>query len=397
MRRIGIIINIIVIISIYECPEIRGQAIHDPVVEKVAQGIQFTEGPVWKEGVGLLFSDIPQNTVFVWNPGTDATIYLNPTGKSNGLAIDNDGNLIMCQHFDRQVGKYVEGEDIQPLITHYEGKRLNSPNDLTIKSDGSIFFTDPPFGLNDEGGTSELGFSGIYRLSPSGALQLLDQTLNYPNGIVFSPDESKLYVSESDVADVYVWDVIDDTALANKTLFYDIPGQWADGMKTDTEGYLYVTGPVGLWIIAPDGTLVLSKTILPGTNSTNCNWGPEEEPTLYITAGNSVFKITNKKEEPQALNGIRRNALESNILYVPQPNPFSQLTSIAFFLEKESHINLAVLDNSGRKILILADRIFAKGQNNVFWNTLNVPDGVYFILMTVENDISVQRCIRLAG
>lgn len=397
IEKIGVIAITIVISGIIIIDEIDAQVIYDPVIEKVAEGIQFTEGPVWADGLGLLFTDIPQNKIFIWNPGSDATVYLEPTGKANGLAIDHDGYLIMCQHFDRQIGKYTEGEGIEPLASHYKGKRLNSPNDLTIKSDGSIFFTDPPFGLNDEGGTSELEFSGIYRLSPSGDVQLLDSTLNYPNGITFSPDESKLYVSESDVADVYVWDVIDDTTINNKTLFADIPGSWADGMKVDAEGYLYVTGPKGLWIYASDGTLILSETIIPGTNSTNCNWGPTEDSILYITAGNSVYQVTNKVIEPDDINRIEVNRSVDFELFSPQPNPLSGETLIPFFLNQMSRIQLSVLNSSGKEVNTLADNLFSKGEHALIWETACLADGVYFIVMEAEQFLTVQRCVKVSN
>lgn len=301
---------------------LNAQVLHDPVMEVVAQGFNFVEGPVWKDGVGLLFSDIPENKIYVWNEQSGSSVYHTPTGKSNGLALDADGNLIMCQHFDRQLGKYVEGVGITSIATHYEGDRLNSPNDLAIKSDGAIFFTDPPFGLDDEHETAELSFSGIFRLSPDGDLQVLDTTLNYPNGIAFSLDESKLYVTESDVADVYVWDVIGDTAITNKTLFYDIPGSWADGMKIDEQGYLYVTGPVGVWIFAPDGTLIQTIPVLTGNSASNCNWGPEVDPTLYVTSNSTVYKITNKSIDTILVTGL---TLEPDILEM-NPGDTEQLT-----------------------------------------------------------------------
>ncbi|MBN2523397.1 MAG: SMP-30/gluconolactonase/LRE family protein [Bacteroidales bacterium] len=371
----------------------KSQILYDPVIEIVDQGFNFIEGPVWKDGVGLLFSDIPENKIYVWTPQSGSNEYLTPTGKSNGLAIDAEGNLILCQHFDRQVGKYIEGMGIEALATHYEGKRLNSPNDLAIKSDGSIFFTDPPFGLNDEGGTSELGYSGIYRLSPEGNLQLLDNTLNYPNGIAFSLDESKLYVTESDVADVYVWDVVDDTAIANKTLFYNIPGQWGDGMKTDEEGYLYVTGPVGVWILSPEGTLI--QNIAVGTSASNCNWGPKEDPpTLYVTSNNTLFKITNRQEDPNALEMPDEKTVANPKLSMPRPNPFDTATLIPFYLDDDKTIHLSVIDMNGKDIVTLADGSYTNGWHDVSWNTNELGHGIYIIVLQTENTLVMQKCVK---
>ncbi len=367
------------------------QVLYDPVVEIVDQGFNFIEGPVWKEGVGLLFSDIPDSTIYVWTAESGTEVYLIPTGKSNGLALDDEGNLIMCQHFDRQLGKYLEGIGISPLATHYQGKRLNSPNDLVIKSDGSIFFTDPPFGLNDEGGTPELSYSGIYRLSSEGDLQLLDSTLNYPNGIAFSLDESKLYVTESDVADVYVWDVVADNTIANKTLFYDIPGQWGDGMKIDEEGYLYVTGPIGVWIFAPDGSLIQNVNV--GTSASNCNWGPEEEPTLYVTSNSTLYKISNRPEDPNSLNLQSSNPETNLALYTPRPNPFHDLTTIPFYLENTTEIKLSVFDANGREISTLAEGPFANGLHTIDWKTSGLSSGVYFIVLESNRDTLVKQCI----
>lgn len=265
----------------------------DPTVEKIASGFNFVEGPLWIEGEGLLFSDIPENKVFLLNTDSVVSTYITPSGKSNGLAFDIEGNLILCQHLARQVGKYVD-EIIIPLATHYNGTRLNSPNDLTVKSTGSIFFTDPPFGLNDEGGTSELGFAGIYSVTNDGKVHLLDSSLTLPNGIVFSPDETKLYVIESQIADIYVWDVINDSTLANKTLFYNMNTQWGDGMKTDENGFLYVTAANGLTIFSPQGELIENISI-GSSGPSNCAWGSVNgEPTMYVTAGNSVYRLRNK-------------------------------------------------------------------------------------------------------
>jgi sugar lactone lactonase YvrE len=257
-------------------------------VEKIAEGFQFLEGPVWKEDLGLLFSDIPANTVYLWSQVKGTSVYLQPSGNSNGLAIDARQDLVLAQHSKRRLAKLNEDGIETTLATHYKGKRFNSPNDMAIKSDGSIFFTDPPYGISAQ--QEELGFYGIYRLNPEGELQLLDSSLFRPNGITFSPDEKKLYVSESDACRIYVWDVISDSLIVNKRLFASMNAEGnADGMKTDPAGNLFATGPYGVWVYSHNGT-VLDTILVPG-QTTNCNWGDPDRKTLYITSGSGLFRI----------------------------------------------------------------------------------------------------------
>jgi sugar lactone lactonase YvrE len=277
--------------------------INNPIVTRLDDGFQFVEGPVWKNDLGLLFSDIPSNTVYLWSQESGRSIYMNPSGNSNGLAFDSDGLLILAQHGPRQISRLETGSALTPIATHYLGKRFNSPNDMALHSDGSIFFTDPPYGLMDQGGTSELGYNGIFRLSPTGDVQLLDSTLNRPNGICFSPDESRLYVSDSEVRRIYVWDVVGDTTITNKMEFaFMQPAGYADGMKVDSAGFLYATGPIGVWIFSQEGE-VIDTIPVPGQTS-NCCWGGEDGKTLYVTSGNAVYKIENRNENPEVLDRI---------------------------------------------------------------------------------------------
>lgn len=282
---IGLLINATAIIS-------NGQVFTNPVVEKVADGFIFVEGPVWLEGQGLLFSDIPGNKVYLFGIDSSLSVFKTPSGNSNGLSIDKKGNLILCQHGLRQVGKLEENGEYLTLAADFEGKRLNSPNDLHIATDGSIFFTDPPYGLK-EGEKSETGFSGIYHLMPSGKLYLLDSTLNRPNGIVLSTDEKRLIVSDSEARSIFVWNIVNDSTIVHKIKTARMePEGYTDGMKTDTDGYLYSTGPRGIWIFSPDGVFI--KLIeVPGQN-TNCAWGGTDRKTLYVTSGNTLYRIRNK-------------------------------------------------------------------------------------------------------
>jgi len=262
----------------------------DAKLEKISTGHVFVEGPVWKDGLGLLFSDMGSNSINKWNPESGTTIFLKPSFVSNGLTYDNEGNLILMQTGKRRVARLEkDGVKQTSLADKFEGKRFNSPNDIAVKSSGSIFFTDPDFNIPN-GEKAELSVKGIYRLDKNGSLKLLDDTFDKPNGICFSPDEKKLYVCESPKAIVYAWDVSNDSTITNKKLFYAIPEKgYADGMKTDPAGNLYCTGPGGVWVISPDGKL-LDKISTPET-PTNCSWGDSDRKTLYITAQTSVYRI----------------------------------------------------------------------------------------------------------
>ena len=270
--------------------------LNNPVVEKVAEGFSFTEGPLWLNETGLIFSDIPENKIMLYSIDSSVSEYLNPSGNSNGLTLDHKGWVIMAQHGPRQVARLEADGKITPLATHYDGKRFNSPNDLVVKSDGSIFFTDPPYGLNDQGGTSELGYYGIYRLSPEGVVFLLDKTLTRPNGICFSPDETVLYVDDCEALNIYAWDVENDSVIANKRLFASLTpnsanDRYADGMKIDRNGFLYISGPKGIWILSPNGDFVNTISV-PGQTA-NCGWGDEDGLSLYVTSGNAIYRIRN--------------------------------------------------------------------------------------------------------
>ena len=256
-------------------------------IEKIAEGFRFTEGPVWMEGK-LLFSDIPENKVYQWSKEKGIEVFLDSSGNSNGLALDSQGNLLLAQHGKRRVARIMNGAE-SALVDSFEGKKLNSPNDMTIHSNGSIYFTDPPYGIEED--EEELGFYGIYKLTLNGEITLLDKSLIRPNGLAFSPDEKKLYVADSQERKIYVWSVDERGTISDKKLFVDMKSEKkgsADGMKMGKDGLLYATGPGGIWIIDDKGNVV--KTIdVPG-QTTNCNWGPNGE-ILYITSGDAVYKM----------------------------------------------------------------------------------------------------------
>jgi gluconolactonase len=342
-------------------------------VQKVADGFQFVEGPVWKEGVGLLFSDINGNTIYRWSPDSGAVPHVRPSGNANGLALDAQGRLLAAQQGSRQVVRFEPNGTQTTLAVRFEGKRLNSPNDLVVKSDGSIWFTDPPYGISS--GLEELGFYGIYRISPSGALQLLDTSLRRPNGIVFSPGEKKLYVNDSEARIIYAWDVVSDSLIANKRQFasMNVAG-YADGMKVDAGGHLFSAGPLGIWVFASDGTPV--DTILVPGQTTNCNWGDADRKTLYITSGTAVYKtrpLLTSIGNPGTMG--YGGAYELGGSY---PNPFNASTTITYRVSRRSAVRLSVVDVLGREVIPLVNGEMEAGDHEVRFDGAGLASGVYF-------------------
>ena len=280
----------------------------DAVVEKLAEGYRWAEGPVWFDG-GVVFSDVPENIIHRWEPGAPgAKIFRQPSGGapsapafrepgSNGLARDAEGRLILCQHSMRRIARLEKDGKETALADRYDGKRFNSPNDLTIAKNGDIFFTDPPYGLakGEKSPIKELTFSGVYRLS-GGKVTLLTDELRYPNGIALSPDEKTLYVNTSDPRSPYVhaYDLQPDGTLAKHRVFFDVtpalrngPGL-PDGLKVDRAGNVWTSGPGGILIISPAGKHL--GTILTGVPTANCGWG-EDGGTLFITAQKYLLRV----------------------------------------------------------------------------------------------------------
>ncbi len=364
----------------------------DAELEKIAEGFQFVEGPVWIDGVGLLFSDIPANTVYKWTADGGAVSYLSPSGNSNGLALDIQGRLLLAQHGNRRIARIEENGTETALATHYNGKRLNSPNDIAVKSDGSIFFTDPAYGIS--AGQEELDFSGIYRISPSGVLQLLDSTIGWPNGIAFSPDETKLYVGDSEARIIYVYDVTDDTLIANRQQFAFMNASGStDGMKTDEDGHLFSTGPFGVWVYAPDGT-VLDTIEVPG-QTTNCNWGDDDRETLYITSGTAVYRIRIGEPNISSVDN-RQDTYRSQGKFYFYPNPFHSETTIFYTIPCDNYISLKVYDVLGNELETLVDEKMGAGKHKVIFDAAILTSGVYFCRLQAGNDfIESQRILFL--
>ncbi len=288
----------------------------DAKLEILADGFTWTEGPVWfgdKQSGHLLFSDIPRNSIFKWSQQDGIQLFMNPSGYtgvtyyglepgSNGLLKDLDGNLIACEHGDRRVSVLTPGGGKRTLADNYQGKRLNSPNDAVLRSNGDIYFTDPPYGLpqreNDR--RRELDHFGVYRISKSnGAVTLLTTELQRPNGIGFSPDEKTLYVAQSDPKNA-IWmsfAVHSDGTLGKGSIFFDATSEVGkkpglpDGLSVDQQGNLWASGPGGIWILNKDGKpLGLINT---GERTSNCCFG-EDGSTLFVTADSYLCRISTR-------------------------------------------------------------------------------------------------------
>jgi len=266
------------------------------VIEQLATGCQFTEGPLWHATERfLLFSDIPANKMRRWDAAAGMTVFRDPSGKSNGLTYDKGGHLIACEHANRRVSRTTADGEVITIASHYEGKRLNSPNDVVVKSDGSIYFTDPPYGLSASYGVEsekELDFQGVYRVSPNGGtLMLLIDDFDRPNGLCFSPDESILYINDTERMHIRAFHVQPDGTIANGRVFGEEEGDNGkpDGMKVDMHGNVYLTGPDGIWVFTPDGTHL--GIILVPERAANLAWGGDDWKSLFITASTSLYRV----------------------------------------------------------------------------------------------------------
>lgn len=282
----------------------------DAAIEKLADGFDWSEGPVWVASERcLLFSDVPRNVVYRWKEGEGVSEHLKPSGAtgasasgrepgSNGLILDAEGRLVLCQHGDRCVGRIEKDGSRTVLADRYEGKRLNSPNDAVYGSGGDLYFTDPPYGLDglNADPAKELDFNGVFLLRRTGELVLLTREMTFPNGIALSPDGKILYVANSDSRKPLwmAFDVNADGTISGGRVFFDAKALSAtrrggcDGLKVDSRGNLYATGPGGVLILAPDGTHL--GTLLTGVPTANCAWG-EDGSVLFITADSMLCRI----------------------------------------------------------------------------------------------------------
>lgn len=298
---------------IFQEPEMKNLLDENAVIEVLAGGFVWTEGPVWLEkNQALLFSDVPKNTIFQWKEKEGVTVFLKPSGYtglgeyshepgSNGLTIDSQGNLIACEHGDRRISSMsLEKGGKRTLSDSYRGKRLNSPNDVAIHPvSGEVYFTDPPYGLakNADDPTREQPHFGVYRIRKNGETELLVSDLTRPNGIAFSPDGKTLYVAVSDPqrAHIMAYPVQADGTTGPGKILYDatplvrqgLPGL-PDGLKLDRQGNIWTTGPGGVLILNAQGKLL--GRIDTGRPTANCAWG-EDGTVLYITAQNYLCRI----------------------------------------------------------------------------------------------------------
>ena len=293
--------------------EVRDPGLHelvapDAVIERIAGGLIFTEGPVWRGG-HLLFSDIPNKRIVRWRrlpEGPELTTFA--TGMSNGLTLDRQGRVLAAEHDGRRVTRVADDGTRTVLAERFQGKRLNSPNDIVVKSDGSIYFTDPPYGVRpSRPGTvrpagwwtqpiegKEQPCHGVYRIAPDGALHLLVDDFALPNGLAFSPDESRLYIDDSAHKHIRAFDVRPDGTLTGGRVLLDMasdePGV-PDSLKVDVQGNVFSTGPGGIWVCRADGTL-LGLIVLPELPA-NLGWG-EDGTVLFATARTSVYRLPTK-------------------------------------------------------------------------------------------------------
>ena len=289
----------------------KSEALYDLVdtnaeVERLATGFTFTEGPVWNgDGGFLLFSDMPADTRRRWDEQGGVTEVAKPSNKGNGMTYDAEGRLLVCEHVTSSLVRMAPdgtGAEREVLASHYQGKELNSPNDVIVKNDGSIYFSDPWYGRMPVFGVErdkDLDFQGVYRLAPDGGEpELLLDDFEQPNGLCFSPDESLLYVNDTARAHIRVFDVGGDGSLTNGRMFFENIGTGVieegipDGMKCDERGNIYVTGPGGVWVISPEAEHL--GVIEVPENVGNLNWGGDDWSTLYLPSSTSLYRVQMK-------------------------------------------------------------------------------------------------------
>ncbi len=287
-------------------------------MEDLAEGFTWSEGPTWlKREKALVFSDVPANRIYRWSERDGVRVFLEPSGYtgtgidwqepgSNGLTTDSAGRLVLCQHGDRRISRLMKHDGktgtFEALITYFEGRRFNSPNDLVFDRQGNLYFTDPPYahkGVN-KSPLKELAYNGVFLRRPSGEVVLVEGGMSFPNGIALSPDQHILYVAQSDPAEpiVKAFEVKADGTLGTSRVFFDAkplvradrPGL-PDGMKVDAAGNLWTTGPGGVLIVSPKGRHL--GTLVTGNPTGNCAWG-DDGSTLYITSNHHLLRIATR-------------------------------------------------------------------------------------------------------
>jgi gluconolactonase len=286
----------------------------DAVVENLGSGFRWSEGPVWDPAQGaLLFSDVPENRVYRWKDGAGITVAVEPSGftgtayngrerGSNGLTLDRQGRLTLCQHGDRRVARLAaDGKHFETVVDKFDGKRFSSPNDLCFDQAGNLFFTDPPYGLPADT-KQETAFNGVYRLGADGRLTVISDKLSRPNGIGLSPDEKTLYVGSTDDKEPFItaYALNADGTVAYSKIFFDSTEYTQktgrrgglDGLKVDAQGNVWTSGPAGILVLSPEGKLLGS--IVTNRPTANLAFGDADHQTLYITSNESLLRVRTK-------------------------------------------------------------------------------------------------------
>lgn len=279
--------------TLAEVPKADGSIVIHESLELAATGYTFTEGPAW-DGARLIFSDIPGDTVYAFIPGEGPPIVLyTPSANANGHTFDREGRLLNAEHGSGEVTRWTQLGGRKTIVAAYQGKHLNSPNDVVVRSDGLILFTDPPYGLGQR--QSDLGFSGVFALDEaSGRMVLIDDALSRPNGLALSPDEKVLYVGDTATQTLWAYDLAADGTVSGKRLVVDVtdesrPGR-VDGVRVDSAGRVYVTCPGGICVVDPARGEVVERLATP-KRATNLAWGGPDLSELYITALTDVYRV----------------------------------------------------------------------------------------------------------
>ncbi|MDE0523393.1 MAG: SMP-30/gluconolactonase/LRE family protein [Boseongicola sp.] len=289
-------------------PAFDGYVLGNAPVKQLATGFDWVEGPVWFGDAGcLLFSDIPNNRIMRWTPGSGVTTFRRPSNYSNGHTRDREGRLVSCEHGARRVTRTEHDGQITVIADGFEGRRLNSPNDVVVKSDGTIWFTDPHYGImtNYEGYAAEQELPcNMYRVDPAtGHMDAMVTDANCPNGLAFSPDESRLYMADTgrmfsdDPQHIRAFDVGSDDRLTGGNVFHVIDPGCSDGLRTDVDGNLWSSAADGVHCISPNGDL-LGKILVPELVSNVC-FGGRAKHELYITATTSIYRVTLNRQGVQ--------------------------------------------------------------------------------------------------
>jgi gluconolactonase len=270
----------------------------DASLDQIAQGTYFGEGPVWdRRKKRFLWVDIIGDTIYQWTPGVGKSVLVHPSSHANGMTFDLQGRLMIAGWSQRTIWRIEHDGSFTTIASRWQGKKFNSPNDIVVRSDGSVYWTDSAGGLVIPGMVGEdlqrhLDIQAVFRLTPQGKVELTVEDTVYPNGLCFSPDEKILYVNDTRMAHIRAFDVAPDGSVGNGRLFHRLTGSEAgvaDGMKCDQEGNVYCTGPGGIHVIDPSGKL-FGRMLIPGGHTTNIAWGDDDWRSLYMTTYHAVFR-----------------------------------------------------------------------------------------------------------